>query len=259
MTPILKLFFLVDKFFEKKFLRVLLYHSITDQQGINNSIGSDSFREQMCWLYSRGYQCASMNEIDSFINNKADCSNKIAISFDDGYKNNLYTASPIMSEYGYAGIVFIATKYINTKGKLGADSDETLDIDEIKILEQKGWDVCNHFHSHQKLTEMTAEQINEEIKLSQQILNGILLKRNNSKYFALPKNRYNKRIREILRNHEGLFFIGEGVTSQKLDNFFIHRIEVYDNDDIFKFKLKTSISYNLLKQNYKRMFKIFTN
>ncbi len=249
---VLKILLFIDLFFEKKFFRVFLYHQVTNKHKASTAVAVESFAEQMHFLHQQGYKSALMKDIIGFIDGSNTNYKKIAITFDDGYADNLHTAAPLMIKYDYKGIVFVATKYIDTIGKLGNESDKIMDASELIKLESMGWDVCNHFHSHQKLTQLSPDAINDEVEKSKSILEKIITKKNNSSYFALPKNRYNNEVVKILEKINGLFFIGRGITRRNNSNLFIYRIEINNTDDYLKFKLKTTISYNLIKQLFRK-------
>ncbi|MBD3281864.1 polysaccharide deacetylase family protein [Candidatus Uhrbacteria bacterium] len=247
-----------DKFFEKKYLITLLYHKVNDTHGSKNTVNISSFQKQMKWLCEHGYKTLRISEVDTFLKNYSN-SKRILISFDDGYQDNLVLAAPIMARYGFTGVIFIATAFIGTVGRLGNDQDKMLNEVEISRLEDFGWDICNHFHSHHKLTELQPEQIRDEIKTSQAILRTLIRCKKNVNYFALPYNRHNREVEKILSEYNCSFFIGDGITKRSPDSKFIQRIEISPEDSLIKFQLKISVTHNLLKGQYYKLINMLTS
>ena len=71
---------------------VLMYHSISDD-GSSLSVSPNKFLEQMEYLSKSGYNSINFNQI--YKENKK----PIIITFDDGYKDNLINALPILKKY----------------------------------------------------------------------------------------------------------------------------------------------------------------
>lgn len=101
---------------------VLFYHKISDlQQDINSlAVSVDEFEEQMQYVKEH-YEIVCVN--DNFANKTG---NMVAITFDDGYEDNLVNALPILEKLEIPATVFVTT------GNIG--SDKELWHDEIVNL-----------------------------------------------------------------------------------------------------------------------------
>lgn len=105
---------------------ILTYHSVHTGNYIDNklefnsdaiSVSADLFEEQICYL-SKNYNCISLSDYIDKI--KADTlpNNSIAITFDDGYKNNLTVALPILKKHQVPATIFIASGLIDRSANL---------------------------------------------------------------------------------------------------------------------------------------------
>lgn len=75
----------------------------------------------------------------------------ISITFDDGRRDNILYAYPIMKKYGLTGSIFCTTGYIDGSWKKPDDwysAGEAIKPDEIHILSNAGWEIALHGDCH---------------------------------------------------------------------------------------------------------------
>lgn len=84
----------------------------------------------------------------------------VSFSFDDNFKSHMIALGE-MKKYGYKGTVGIIV------GTLVSKQNNTLSIDDIKLLQQEGWEIASHTMSHKKLTDLNDTQIENELRESQ--------------------------------------------------------------------------------------------
>lgn len=138
----------------------------------------------------------------------------ITFTFDDGYKDQYIVAFPIFKEYNLT-----ATSYIITDLVGGYFENESLmDWDEIKELNDNGWDIGSHTATHKALTSLSKELIKEELvksklKLEEQ---GFIVKS-----ISIPYGQYNAEIEEISKNYyESVRLSDRGLNSfSKIDKY----------------------------------------
>lgn len=95
---------------------VLMYHHILPENQrmalpYNSAIISfESFKEQMAWLKSEGWQALRLNEFYDALRSEDPLPEKsFVITFDDGYASNLFFAFPTLNRYGFPAAEFIIT------------------------------------------------------------------------------------------------------------------------------------------------------
>ena len=86
---------------------VLLYHSISNDNS-PMSLNINFFENQMKYLKNNGFQTVDFNEIDPNLKSKK----QIIITFDDGYKDILNNALPILKKYNFKATSFFVTNLI---------------------------------------------------------------------------------------------------------------------------------------------------
>ena len=118
---------------------ILCYHGVIDNSpdGFNSSgkhLSVKKFENQMGFL-ARNFEVVSMQNIENyFLGIESLPKKSVAITFDDGYANNLWTAHPILEKYGLNATIYLATEYINSPKIMWSDRLE-LALIQSKITE----------------------------------------------------------------------------------------------------------------------------
>lgn len=89
---------------------ILMYHSFTSNPSAvtNAQIPIGLFLSQISALYAAGYETISYEQLYDYVRNGTPLPEKpVIISMDDGYKNNLDLAAPILQQYGYCAEISI--------------------------------------------------------------------------------------------------------------------------------------------------------
>lgn len=136
--------------------RILTYHSV-GRRNHEMNVRRSMFRTQMEWLAAHRkiipLEAAARGE------------EGVAITFDDGYRDNLVHAAPILSELGLPATVFIVCGRLG--GLLDHDTDPRtstlLSWAEVSELEKMGITIGNHTLSHRRLAALSAEEQRSEI------------------------------------------------------------------------------------------------
>ena len=101
------------KKYPAKSYRVLLYHSVGDidpRDNVHTRVSEKAFKEQMSFLDSEGYNVMDLADITK----KAGGPKVVALTFDDGYKDNLEKALPVMERYGFGATIFVTVLSLGT-------------------------------------------------------------------------------------------------------------------------------------------------
>jgi peptidoglycan/xylan/chitin deacetylase (PgdA/CDA1 family) len=113
---------------------------------------------------------------------------KVIITFDDGWTSQYYKAFPIMQANHQLGTAFIITGIPETAtGQVGM---EYMNVSQLKVLYNAGWDLGSHTVDHPDLTTLSTSAMNAELSTSQQWLKDNGFPRG-SQYLAYPYGAYN--------------------------------------------------------------------
>lgn len=143
---------------------ILMYHCVYCQD-----FKESGFQEGNSWQYKVSLekfeeQVSSLSEYCKFQNVDK---NKVELTFDDGGVSFWTVIAPVLEKYGFKGVFYISTKYINTPGFLTKEN--------IKDLYRRGHIIGSHSHSHPSNLDKldSGEMLNEWMK-SKKILEEIL-------------------------------------------------------------------------------------
>jgi peptidoglycan/xylan/chitin deacetylase (PgdA/CDA1 family) len=156
-------------------LRVLMYHKVNDSWPNPTTVPTDVFAEQMELLGTLGYAPVSLDRVrDHYLEGAPLPPGAVLITFDDGYRDNLKNALPILQRHGYPAVVFVPIGYLDDDRPLPHEEmlrtlgvrNETVDWDELAALEAGGIRVESHGIGHRPVSELEPAEAAREIALS---------------------------------------------------------------------------------------------
>lgn len=150
-------------------LRILMYHSVGgnalgDTRGIF-SISPQRFRSHIALLANMdNFQIVHLAP-----HNLSEPSSKVAITFDDGYVDNLTVAAPILVEHGIPFTVFVSSDFTKNHNNGFLTPDELRELAGLP-----GAAIGAHGKTHRLLTTCNDIELNEELSSSKHYLEDIL-------------------------------------------------------------------------------------
>ena len=177
--------------FKKSSAPVLMYHGVGWENGPDwpNSlvIVPPLFEQQLQYLTQEGYHIISVEQLaERFVNGES-VDKYIALSFDDGYKNNYTEALPLLEKYQAKASFFVVNRDIG--------SPIHMNEQEIKGLIKAGMELGSHTMNHTPLTDIEDKYLAWELSSSR-----YFLKKQFDRYIvrtiAYPNGRYNEHIIE---------------------------------------------------------------
>ena len=136
--------------------RILTYHSIGYRRYEMN-VTPEAFAAQMAWLAS--------NQTVISLESAATGGEGVALTFDDGYRDNLINALPILEHYGFPATVFVVSGCLGTTlpREKEPESGAVMSPDELREAAMRGLTIGGHTRSHARLATLTPERQMEEI------------------------------------------------------------------------------------------------
>lgn len=225
------------KRFLKRYVAVaLMYHRVSDEG--NNSditVSTKNFERQIKYL-KKNFNIVPLDElVDANIRHSKIEKSIVAITFDDGFRDNYADAYPILRKHNVPATIFVVTDYI--------DYGYMLSKDEIKTMQNGNITFGAHTKTHRVLSDLDRESAFIEINDSKFALEEILQKE--VKYFAYP---YGKKGRDFTEesmqivksaNFKAAFTTDNGFITSKSDLYALNRIGVRDFP-LFVFKARIS-------------------
>ncbi len=114
------------------------------------------------------------------------------VTFDDGYRDNIAVAAPILEKFGLSACFFVTTGYIGGGGRFAWDRDDGTDRSlmswaDIRELRRRGFEVGSHTVTHRRMSELNDEELEAELAESRRVLELELGE--NVRVFAYPFGR----------------------------------------------------------------------
>jgi peptidoglycan/xylan/chitin deacetylase (PgdA/CDA1 family) len=97
----------------------------------------------------------------------------LTFTFDDGRSGCHDHAMPILGAYGWAATIYVVTDAVGQHTYRFADSGDFIDplkLDQLRALQDAGWDISSHSCSHRNLLKATTEQRQHEMQDSKEWL-----------------------------------------------------------------------------------------
>ncbi len=229
-----------------------MYHSISDDRS-SLSVSPKKFLEQMKYLRKLGYNSISFNQIYKE-NNKP-----IIITFDDGYKDNLINALPILKKYNFISTCFVVSDFIGKSNrwdekKRGYFYKELLTKHDLLEWLRHGMFIGSHGKSHKSLTKLDEEQIRIEISNSKNEIQDYF--GTNIDTFSYPFGQINKYSADTVKEiyNFGVTTVRSRFNTIKHKAYYIPRIHMSNDLSNFKIFLKLKTIYEDIKYNEKQLY-----
>ena len=188
------------------------------------------FQQFVDFIHDGGYGLCSMR--DYLGKTKEERERYIVCTFDDGYKNLLSVAMPILAKYGYTATVYVCTNLIGKDNKWNnkdATLRQHLDLDDIIKLKENGWEIASHGVTHRNLLKLSDKEVEYELSESKRVLSNIV---GDVMTYAYPYGSYNRFIKFCVEKYyKYAFTVSQGGTSLAIDQLQLRR---YSISDIYK-------------------------
>ena len=207
-------------------LPILMYHKVgpvlAGSHVAGHYVSEPAFRRQMNWLRALKFTSVDLAPYETAFLPKR----PIAITFDDGYRNNLAYAAPAMKAAGMFGIVYLVSE------RLGATNDWDDGLEPLMtVAEVQEWigarnRIGCHSATHAHLPEVTEKQLLAEVIGAKDQLQELFGP--NVKTFCYPYGQSNSTVKRAVQTagFDAACGTGKGSNRADSDQFDLRRINV---------------------------------
>jgi peptidoglycan/xylan/chitin deacetylase (PgdA/CDA1 family) len=236
-----------------KNLIILAYHKIEVMCSTPISVALRDFGPQMEFLLSRGWKCLTLKELyERYLGHGGSVAEKtFVVTFDDGYGDIYDLAFPVLRSLGLRATAFLIVHYVNHilgDGRVSGSGrpERFLTWDQVYEMQEYGIEFGSHTLTHGKLTELSPHAAYHEIKESKVHLEGKLGKPVIS--LCYPKGAFNDAIVNMAREAGyKLAVVTPPEPSIAEQPYSLHRIGVYEKDSAWRFRLKVSPLFPIIR------------
>ena len=225
----------------------LMYHGVVARGGRPNTrfdVRADAFSNQLDLLAGAGFETVRVADL---LRGEASGRRRVAITFDDGFRNNYEGAVRPLLDRRMSASWFVVSDFIGGLAPW-VDGDrrerEILTEEELRAMIAAGLEIGSHTRRHLDLTKATPEEIESEVAGSKRDLEDRLSAP--IRTFAYPYGRQNGRVREavVAAGYVAACATRSGFVRAAEDRYAIRRVTITWSDTLSSFARKLALADN---------------
>jgi peptidoglycan/xylan/chitin deacetylase (PgdA/CDA1 family) len=229
------------------------YHSISND-GWRFSVTENNFKRQIESLLQK-QEPITVRDIPAYIRgDKRLTKDAFVVTFDDGYQDIL-TVRDFLESRGICPTIFMLSNTKEPNYKELGTVRPFLSPQQIVALEQVGWEIGSHSATHANFTDLSASEMEYEIKGSRIELEKIVGKTVTS--FSYPKGVYDDEILKATR--DGGFSMGFTIDDEYIgpttDLLRVPRVGVDGTHSLSQFLILSSPLAMLMRKTIKKILR----
>ncbi|WP_125721752.1 polysaccharide deacetylase family protein [Pseudoalteromonas rubra] len=125
---------------------ILQYHHVSEKLPAVTSVSEATFLEHLTFLKTEQFNVIALDTLITQLQAGNELPAKtVAITFDDGYLNNMEAAAPLLEQFGYPYTIFVNPKLIDEK------KGYVMSWEQLRQLAKRGALIANHSAQHDYL------------------------------------------------------------------------------------------------------------
>lgn len=235
-------------------LPILMYHKVPNEDVPSKHkiyVSRDNFEKHLLFFQSQGFTSLTFDDLSDFWFERRPLSEfpekPLMITFDDGYRDNLQNAAPLLEKYGMKATLFLLADHSiieNNWDEKEAGVDATLiTLEEKKELPATIYAIGSHGLQHLDLRELSNEQILDQMRTSKQRLEQDLSRP--IRAFAYPFGHVDARLPQLAREAGYDFAVNtdRGALRWVDDRHSMFRVNMFPHESWFSLWRKTAPWY----------------
>lgn len=147
---------------------VVTFHRIHDTLGSDGLTTSVGMFEHHCRFFMRHFRVISLRELVDRLERGLALNRELAITFDDGYRDNFENAAPVLGKLSLPATFFVVTQWIGTDVVPWWDRQQGvhhpwMTWDQVRSLHRRGFDIGAHTRTHLDLGRISGVKARGEI------------------------------------------------------------------------------------------------
>jgi peptidoglycan/xylan/chitin deacetylase (PgdA/CDA1 family) len=231
-------------------IRVLMYHRVDRISSYDQlNVTPERFESQMAHL-AQHHRVIGLRQAVDALQSRTLPGNAVVITFDDGYKDNLVHAYPVLKRYGLPATIFVTTHFCDGRvfhPRYAGAADLHLTWDDVRRLAQDPLiTIGSHTMTHPHLPTLTDAEAHREIAESRNIIQSQL----NAPvdFFCYPSGNFGLREMQLVKaaGYAAAVSVAPGRNRDFATPFSLRRTEITDRDGAWEFRAKLSGAFDPL-------------
>ncbi len=222
-----------------------MYHSVSNISADRLTVEPETFAAQMQFLSTQSFGVVSLEEGCRLLSSAKDLARTVALTFDDGYRDFLTTAAPILKQHSFSATLFVVTGRLGRTASWRSDSHygELLSSDDLGELRSQGFHLGSHTVTHPDLRTLDSATLERELANSRA---AIAEMGETFVPFAYPGGMFTQREREAVKRAGydcGVIAGGRWGNGPETDRFLLKREPMLGSDSLDWFKKRVNGFY----------------
>ncbi len=198
------------------------------------SITRSGLRSVLTDFISRGYTSGTLDDVLAGLGPQHGAKaslrrgKRVVLTFDDGTRDFLDNALPVLQELGFSATLFIVSGMVGGKRAWSALPGQPplaqvplMDASDLRALHTQGFAIGSHSMSHPQLSKLSDEEASRELSLSRTVLCDVVGQP--IEWFAYPYLAANERTKKLA--HEAGYLGACGGPNQPHTRYYLNRID----------------------------------
>jgi peptidoglycan/xylan/chitin deacetylase (PgdA/CDA1 family) len=226
-----------------------MYHRVDRLPAYDQlTVSPERFEEQIAYLAQHCRVISLAQAVTELTTDRATRPG-VVVTFDDGYRDNLLHALPVLRRYAVPATIFVTTRFCDqtlSHSRYGAVSPRLhLGWDEVRALAREpGISIGSHTVTHPFLSRIEQAAAVSEISGSREIISRHLGAP--ADFFCYPSGDLTRREMQLVAaaGYRAAVSVAPGVNRSGVDLFALRRTEVTDRDGARELALKLAGAYD---------------
>ncbi|MBZ8138304.1 polysaccharide deacetylase [Rubrivivax gelatinosus] len=215
-----------------------MYHRVCDVRSAAESrfaVTPERFAQHMRRLAGAGYRAVGIQRLVEWLDGGPPLhGGDFVLTFDDGYRDVLEHADPVLRELGWPYTVFLVTDLLGGVDawnlRAGISGHPLLAADEVRQMHARGCDFQSHTRSHPSLPALDDAALRSELAGSRERLAELLGRAPD--YLAYPFGHVDERVEAAARaaGYKAAFSVQPGFNRQSVGRYRLRRLDVFGSD-----------------------------
>jgi len=222
-----------------------MYHSISSGTRDRHAVAPERFVAEMEFLAEQQFQVVSLEEACRRLSAQKDLGRTIVLTFDDGHRDFLTTAAPILGRHRFTATLFVVTGHLGRTAQWssGDKTNVLLTRDELCELKSQGFHLGSHTITHSDLRTLDDATLERELIDSRAAIAEL---GETFIPFAYPGGTFAERERDAVKRAGydcGVIVGGRWGNGPETDRFLLKREPMLASDSVEWFKKRVNGFY----------------
>ena len=218
---------------------ILMYHSIAEGSDDLYTVPPERFQAQVSWLLAHGFEPISLAVLVDLLKSGDDrgLKRKVVFTFDDGYRDFLTAALPVLLNHKVPATVFLVTGMLGGRALWNESGThlQLMTIDDVHYVKTQGISIGSHTATHANMTLLDQGELQRELRESH---DALIRLGESFCSFSYPWGQWTSRVVKAVEasGYECALAVGERTPLTAANAYLLPRITMTRDMDLERFQ-----------------------